>query len=158
MNVILIDQTNNEFIAEINIARKKELSTLKEWNFNWAELHSKKGKIYRLKLKSEIVGLIKLEWQNEEHFTLANIELSPINIGSKGKFSNAAEILFAYSALMSFKLNKGAYKGFLAFKSKGRLIQHYTNKYNAELVFRDRMIISPTNCRILIKQHLKLEI
>jgi len=67
-------------------------------------------------------------------------------------------LLFAYSALQSFRLNNSAYKGFLAFKSKGMLINHYLEKYNAELVYRERMIISPKNCELLIKTHLKIEI
>lgn len=158
MKVILIDQKEIESEGEIVLASKKNLKNLENWNFDWFELYSSRSTIYKLHIKKEIIGLLKLEWENEYHFNLANIELSPINIGSKGKFKNVADILFAYAALQSFKLNKAEYKGFLAFKSKGKLINHYIEKYNAELLFRDRMIISPSNCKLLIMKQLKIEL
>jgi len=140
------------------LLKSKDLRNLMNWNFDWVKLNSANSEIYKLTLNEKILGLVKHEWQNENHFRIANIEISPSNIGSKGNFKNAAELLFAYSALMSFKYNKGAYNGFLAFKSKGRLIKHYEKKYNAQLVFRENMIISPKNCKTLIKNHLKIEI
>jgi len=158
MEVILLDRRGKEIEGQILMATRNDVKKLKDWNFNWDELFSKKSTIYKLQLKDQIIGLVKHHWENEEHFNLANIELSPRNIGSKGQYKNAADLLFAYSALQSFKIYKKGYKGFLAFKSKGKLINHYVKKYKAELVFRDRMIISPRNCKILIKENLKIEI
>jgi len=158
MKVVLIDQNEIESEGKIILAIKKSLKKLKNWNFAWSELYSNKSTIYKLEINEEIVGLIKLDWENEDHFNIANIEVSPNNIGSKGKYKNASDLLFAFSALQSFKLNKAGYKGFLAFKSKGKLINHYIEKYNAELVFRERMIISPKNCKTLIKNQLKIEL
>jgi len=158
MKVILIDQKENESVGEIVLATKNNLKSLQNWNFDWVKLFKTESSIYKLQIEKEILGLVKLDWENEDHFNLSNIEISPSNIGSKGQYKNTADLLFAYSALQSFKLNKGGYKGFLAFKSKGKLINHYSKKYNAELVFRERMIISPSNCKLLIQKQLKIEI
>lgn len=158
MVVKILDQKENEFEAQIVTASKNDLETIKNWNFDWVELYSSKAQFYKLVYKSKINGLIKIKWENPEHFILDNIELAPKNVGTKGEIKNAAELLFAYCALLSFNLNKGPYKGFLSFKSKGSLIKHYSKKYKAELVFREMMIISPSNCKLLIKNHLKLEI
>jgi len=158
MKVILLDQKEIESVGVITLARKKELKNLENWNFNWFELCSARSAIYKLQSEGETIGLVKLDWENENHFNLANIEVSPDNIGSKGKYKNAADLLFAYAALLSFKLNKSQYKGFLSFISKGKLINHYIEKYNAELVFRERMIISPRNCKSLIEKQLKIEL
>jgi hypothetical protein len=158
VNVVLIDRKNIEIQGKILVASKKSLKSLKDWNFNWLELYSTHSTIYKLQIEKEIIGLAKLDWENEDHFNLANVEVSPDNVGSKGQYKNAADLLFAYSALQSFKLNKNAYKGFLSFISKGKLISHYIEKYNAELVFRERMIISPKNCKALIEEQLKIKL
>jgi hypothetical protein len=89
---------------------------------------------------------------------MKNIEIAPSNYGSKGKYINAAQILMSYACLLSFEFNKGPYKGYLTFISKGRLIDHYVEKYNAELVYRERSQINPINGLKLIKKHLNLDL
>ena len=64
----------------------------------------------------------------------------------------------AYGCLLSFELNKGPYKGYLSFISKGELIDYYIEKYNAELMYRERMYINPINGIKLIKKHLNKEL
>jgi len=66
--------------------------------------------------------------------------------------------LISFACLKSFELNKGNYKGFLVFTSKGTLIEYYQKKYNAELIFRERMIINPNIGKRLIKTNLEIDI
>jgi len=90
------------------------------------------------------------------YFEMTNLELAPANFGSDGQIDNVAGCLIAYACLLTFKLNEGNYKGYLAFTSKGELIPHYEQNYYAELVYREKMIISPLNGKKLIKKYLNL--
>ncbi len=121
MLVKILDRHGAEFSGSIVEAQKSELKKVKNWNFQWSKLFDNHSWIFKLVCKSEIIGLIKIKWENPDHFVLANIELSPDNIGSNGTYKNATEILIAYSALLSFKLNKGPYKGFWHLPVKGIL-------------------------------------
>ena len=145
--------------AEISIATKIELPKRKEnWKFNWKSLYEENSMIYKLNYEEDIQGLLKMSLVEEGYYEMKNLELSPKNYGSKGKYGKVTGCLLAYACLLTFELNPGKYQGFLSFKSKGELITHYESMYRAELVFRDRMIISPPNGIQLIKEYLNIEI
>jgi len=158
VHVPLIDKKGNRVNGEILETKHTQLKKLKDWNFNWYELaKSVKSKVYKLQTQ-EIEALLLIQFIDDEFFEMKNIEVAPSNYGSRGKYINAAQILMSYACLLSFEFNKGPYKGYLSFFSKGRLIDYYIEKYNAELVFRERMQINPTNGLKLIKKHLKIDI
>ena len=158
MQVHLIDKKGKNFNAEISKAKNTDLKKLKGWNFNWSELaKSKKSEVYKLQTQ-EIEALLMIHYLDDEFFEMKNIEVAPSNYGSNGNYINAAQILMSYACLLSFEFNKGPYKGYLTFISKGRLIDYYIEKYNAELVFRERMQINPVNGLKLIKKHLNLDL
>lgn len=158
MQVKLIDKKKNERNAEIIEAKKSDLNKLNNWKFKWIDLYdSKNSKIYKLKTE-DIEGLMKIEFFESDFFEMKNIEVSPSNFGSSGKFINVAQILISYGCLLSFELNKGPYNGYLSFISKGELIDYYIKEYNAELAFRERMYINPYEGLKLIKKHLKIEL
>lgn len=158
MQVLLFDKNGKSFKAEIFKANNADLKKLKGWNFNWSELtKSKKSQIYKLQTQ-EIEALLMIHYLDDEFFEMKNIEVAPSNYGSKGKYINAAQILMSYACLLSFEFNKGPYKGYLTFISKGRLIDYYVEKYNAELVYKERMQINPINGLKLIKKHLNLDL
>lgn len=150
---------NKELIAEIRPVKKSEIKKLSNnWKFNWLELYSSKSKFYQVNFENEVQGLIKLELENESYYVLKNIEVSPENYGSKGRFKNIAELLMSYACLKSFELNTGNYKGYLVFTSKGALIEYYQEKYQAELIFRERMVIGPQKGKELILKNLKIDL
>ena len=158
MQVKLIDKKKNERNAEIIEAKKSDLNKLNNWKFNWIDLYdSKNSKIYKLKTEY-IEGLMKIEFFESDFFEMKNIEVSPSNFSSSGKFINVAQILISYGCLLSFELNNGPYNGYLSFISKGELIDYYIKEYNAELAFRERMYINPYEGLKLIKKHLKIEL
>lgn len=158
MKVILLNNNGQERNAEILEAKKSELRKTKDWKFNWVELNDfKKARIFQLRTE-EIEGLMKIEFLEPEFFEMKNIEVSPRNFGSNGKYLNVAQLLISYGCLLSFELNKGPYEGFLSFVSKGELIDYYIKEYNAELAFRERMYINPHEGLKLIKKHLKIEL
>lgn len=159
VQVKIVDKKQKESIAEIRIANKSDLkNTSKDWKFNWLQLHTSKSKFYQLIHENKIQGLIKLEEENELYYVLKNIEVAPINYGSKGQFKNIADLLISFACLKSFELNKGNYKGFLVFTSKGSLIEYYETKYGAKSIFRERMIISPGQGKKLILKNLKINL
>lgn len=160
MKVNLYDNENRRSKSGTIVkATKKELPTSKSnWNFDWKSLHSKNALVFKLSYEEEIQGLMKMTQVGEGYYEMSNLELSPENYGSNGKFENVAGCLIAYGCLLTFELNTGSYKGYLAFTSKGELIPHYEKHYYAELVYREKMIIFPENGKKLIKKYLKLKI
>ena len=158
MQVKLIEKNKKVRNAEIIEAQKSDLKKAKKWKFDWIELYEpKNSKIFQLKTE-DVEGLMKIEFFESDFFEMKNIEVAPSNYGSNGKFINVAQILISYGCLLSFELNKGPYNGYLSFISKGELIDYYIEKYNAELAFRERMIINPHEGMKLIKKHLKIEL
>ena len=158
MKVKLYDNSRNKnIVGSISLATKKELPKTK-WKFDWNSLHSKNSKIYKLEYEEEIQGLLKMIQIDDGYHEMSNLELAPVNYGTKGRISNVAGCLIAYGCLLTFQLNEENYKGHLAFTSKGELIPHYEKYYHAELVYREKMIIFPANGKKLIKKYLKLEI
>ena len=159
VQVKIRNSRKKEFTAQIEQFTRTDLKLIKsDWKFNWKQLYDSKAKFYKVNYEDQTQGIIKLEEENDLYFVLKNIEVAPWNFGSKGKFNNVAEILISFACLQSFELNKGNYKGFLVFTSKGKLIEYYQKKYNAELIFRERMIINPNIEKQLIKTNLKIDI
>ena len=159
VQVIIKNRRNKEFTAQIERFTKKNLKDVdSEWKFNWKQLFNESGKFFAISFEQKIQGIIKLEEENDSYYVLKNIEVAPWNYGSKGKFKNIAEILMSYACLKSFELNKGNYKGFLVFTSKGNLIEYYQKKYYAELIFRERMIINSQIGKQLILSNLGIEL
>lgn len=159
MQVTIRNKRNKEFAAQIETFTKKDLKSIgSEWKFNWKQLFSSDAKYFMVCYENQIQGIIKLEEENDSYYVLKNIEVAPWNYGSTGKFKNIAEILMSYACLKSFELNKGNYKGFLVFTSKGNLIEYYQEKYGAELIFRERMIINSEIGKKLILSNLEIDL
>lgn len=157
MKVSIIDKNNITYDGFIYEATEVDIQKLPQnWKFDWSTIFQSDRLTYKIVKDDEIQGLLKLEWENEAYVIMKNIEVSPENCGKGGRFSNIAELLISFACYQTFRLNKGHYVGYLAFTSKGRLMEYYQNKYGAELVFRERMIIAPKPALELIKKHLKL--
>lgn len=156
MQIQLLDKEGQKQSAELLEAKSSDLKKLEKWQFDWSELAKyKNSKIYKIQTQ-DIESLMMIQFIEDDFFEMKNIEVSPKNYGSKGKYINAAQIMIAYGCLLSFEFNKGPYQGYLSFISKGGLIDYYIKKYNAELVFRERMQINPVNGLKLIKEHLNI--
>jgi len=145
-------------IGRILQAFKKDLpKSDSDWNFDWKSLYSRNTLVFKLTYEDDIQGLLKMSKVDEGYYEMSNLELSPNNFGPNGKFDKIAGCLIAYACLLTFELNQGEYKGYLAFTSKGELIEHYEKQYFAELVFREKMIIFPENGKKLIRKYLNLK-
>jgi plasmid maintenance system antidote protein VapI len=154
VNVSIFDRSGNKLDAQIRETKLEDLQLLKKWKFDWSENIINGGLCFKIVKDDKIQGLLKLEWENGEYVIMKNIETAPHNFGSKGKFVNIAEILISFACYQTFKLNFGPYKGYLGFIGKGALIEYYEKKYNAQLVFKERMIIPPNSGAQLVKKYL----
>ncbi len=159
MKISIKDSDGKIYDGYITEADEIEIKSLSpQWKFRWEEIYQSDQLTFKLVKDEEIQGLLKLTWENDEYVIMENIEVSPTNFGSKGQFVNIAELLISFACYQTFKLNKGSYIGYLAFTSKGSLIEYYQETYGAELIFRERMIIGPKSAIKLIKKHLKLNL
>lgn len=160
MKVFILDSaTNRNVLAQITEAEKSELPKKNEgWSFGWKKLYEKEALVYKLSFENEVQGLLKLKRIEDSFYEMTNLELKSSNLGSKGRYHKIAGCLIAFACLKSFELNKGNYEGFLSFTSKGELIKHYEKNYYAELVFKEKMIITPNNGRKLIEEYLNIEL
>ena len=142
--VSLKDIIENEYDGfNIEATKSDILKITKKWKFNWSEIFCNDRLTFKIVKDNTIQGLLKLEWENDEYIIMKNIEVSPSNFESKGVYSNIVKLLISFACYQTFKLNSGGYSGYLAFTSKGNLIEYYMQKYDTELIFRERMIIAP---------------
>lgn len=144
--------------AEIVEASYKDMPLKKDgWNFSWRTLFKKKnGQLYVLRLKSNpsaIQGVLLLK-QQAAMLIMDLIEIAPHNIGrSTKRYAYVAGCLIAFSCRESFKL-ESAYKGFLTFESKTKLIDWYIENYYAKIAMGQKMFIEPMDGQKLIDEYL----
>ena len=143
--VYILDVFSNKLVeAEIVPIDKKNVPLKKDgWKFNWRKaMMNTQSNGYVLKLKTEsktIEGAILLKIE-EKMLIMDILEIAPHNVGRKKKYDYVAGVLIAYACRKSFTL-EGAYKGFLVFVSKTKLIDLYRAKYGAKLALGQRMYI-----------------
>jgi len=110
------------------------------WRFNWKkEGQYPDREFYKLLVHNDNVvqGLLSLQTA-EDYIEMHLIETAPHNYGSAKMYAGAPGNLVAFACRKSFEMG---FEGFVAFRAKTRLIQHYINSLGAEVIFRDRMCI-----------------
>ena len=103
-------------------------------------------------------GVLMLTLIDEEMLFMNNIEVSPGNYGSEGKYKNVAGGLIAYACYKSFELGKQHYLGYLTFDSKTKLIELYQNKYGATFAMGQKMFFDPQAGKALMRKYLSLNL
>lgn len=159
MNIYLKHRITKQLVrAKIIKAQKKDMPS--DWKFNWKELYNKDSMFYKIVLENNsdtIEGLLMVTLLNDEMIYLNNIEVGPHNYGKNGIYDFVAGCLFSFTCNLSFLHAKGAYKGYVVFDSKTKLIEHYQKKYGAVLISRQRMCIYKEISIKLIKDYLGIE-
>jgi len=126
----------------------------KGWRFNWKnEFKYNDRRLYKLVINTgtTIQGLISLQ-PVENYIEMHLIETAPHNYGSSKQYVGVPGNLVAFACKMSFD---AGFDGFVGFKAKTRLIQHYIDTLGAELLFRDRMSISGSSAKKLVNSYYK---
>lgn len=125
----LIDrQTGLE--QETEIAQVKGLS-LSCWLFDWNIEFENGHTVYALRLKgqTQIQGLISFDIDTENKAVFVHLaESAPHNVGSKGRYLGVGGHLFAEAVKKSME---AGYEGFVHFKAKTSLINHYEKSLGA---------------------------
>jgi hypothetical protein len=155
--IYILDSINRELVKSEIVKADSKLLPLKKigWNFNWKQI-SREGVIYVLRTidsPDQIEGALCLKVEYDM-LIMDALELAPHNIGKKNKrYDYVAGCLIAFACRESFKIS-GAYKGFLTFVSKTKLIGWYSKKYGAEIALGQRMFIDWENGERLIEKYL----
>jgi len=150
-------RSGRSFETEILPVTAKDLEKILKkngWQFNWRkEFELKERKLYKLVLKehSAIEGLISYQIE-ENYIEMHLIETAPHNFGASKKYVGVPANLVAYACKTSFDLD---FDGYVAFTSKTQLIKHYIDTLGAELIFRNRMIISGKAAKKLVNSYYK---
>jgi len=125
----------------------------KDWRFDWrAELKYPNREVYKLTTidnPSIIQGLISLG-DNNDHIFMHLIESVNFNIGKSKLYLGVPGNLVAFACKCSFE---AGYSGFIGFLSKSRLIDHYKETLNAEIMYGNYMSINTKSAMILINKY-----
>ena len=165
-NIFYIDKVTNSiedavtgktFETDVKIVMPSDLkNVLKKngWRFNWRiELEKSDRQLYKLVIREDdvIQGLISLQ-PVENYIEMHLIETAPHNYGSSKKYLGVPANLVAFACKSSFD---AGFEGFVAFRAKTRLIQHYKDTLGATLIFRDRMSISGNSSKKIVNSYYK---
>ena len=147
--------SGKRFIASVQPASEKDLKRLFKkdgWQFTWKQEYKIPCRqILKLVIDgdNEIQGLLSLEViESGKFIEMLLIETAPHNYGRNKRFLNVAGNLVAFACKMSIDLG---FEGYLSFRAKTKLIQHYEINLGARLVSRNnRMIIYPREAEKLV--------
>jgi len=133
----------------------KETTKSKGWKFNWKlELADIVKDVYKLTIIQNpkiIQGLVSLSIESD-HIAMHLLENAPFNIGRKKLYEGVAGNLVAFCCKISFQ---NGMDGFVAFRSKTKLIEHYIKTLGAIHLRGQKMIIPSESAKILVDKYFK---
>ncbi|HVU57409.1 MAG TPA: hypothetical protein VHD83_20240 [Puia sp.] len=141
-------------IAPITFHDLKKILKKNGWKFNWKKESQYPGRqLYKLVIRGDevIQGLISVQIL-EKYVEMYLIETAPHNFGRKKKYIGVAANMVAFACKMSFEMG---FEGYVGFRAKTKLIQHYIDTLGAELLFKDRMQISEKSAEKLVNSYFK---
>lgn len=157
-NSILNTISGDSFQTDVILLTKadlKEITKKKGWNFDWkSEFNDIKKEVYKLTIEHNpniIQGLLSVTIETD-HIYMDLLESAPFNIGKNKLYEGVAGNLVAYACKLSFQ--KG-YEGFVAFKAKTQLIEHYEKTLGAFHFKNQRMIIETKASKFLVEKYFK---
>lgn len=123
------------------------------WLFDWSVPHSNGYEIYELLIKGseERQGLIALKHIRDQLYTHVDIvESAPMNRGKNGVYQGVGAHLFAIACKLSWNAGN---EGFVQFKAKSNLVEHYRQTLNAQNIDAQNMFIDSYAALALIKKY-----
>ena len=150
---------DTEFRLVAKTITKEDSEKLKAegWKFDWSIPHQDNCEIYALTLKdsTEIEGLIALKHFRSQFFTFVElVESAPHNYGHNGKFIGVGAHLFAIACKLSWDVGN---EGFVQFKAKSDLVEHYRETLKAKNIDAQNMYIDSHAALFLIKTYFSEE-
>lgn len=155
-NSILNTISGDSFQTDVHPIAKSDLKLLgknKGWLFSWVdELKFADRSVYKLTIRHNpniIQGLVSIS-DNQDHIYLHLVESAPFNLGKHKLYEGVPGNLFAFACKQSWD---NGYQGFVSFKSKTKLIQHYSRSLGAVHIGEQKMVIFPNEALKLIKKY-----
>ncbi len=131
----------------------KKITNQTGWEFNWKwEFMQPKREVYKLSISNNpqvIQGLMSLEVQSD-HVHMHLIESAPFNKGKTKVYVGVPGNLVAFACKLSFQRG---HEGNIAFLSKSKLVQHYTESLGARPIGGRIMIIETISALKLINKY-----
>ena len=127
------------------------------WLFDWSIPHSNGYEIYELLIKGsdECQGLIALKHIRDQLYTHVDVvESAPKNRGKNGKYQGVGAHLFAIACKLSWDVGN---EGFVQFKAKTDLVEHYRETLKAKNIDAQTMYIDSHAALNLIKTYFSEE-
>ncbi len=130
----------------INVSRKG-----RGWHFNWLEIGNQREMIvYKITYRRQIQGLVAFFRPSREDgvVPVTNFEAAPRNFGHSGVFGVGPTL----AAIVCRRSVDWGFDGFIAFKAKTRLVEHYRKHFGAKVVFGDNMVVDEYAAKKLIEK------
>ena len=150
--------TGDSFSTEVSLLIKSDLKLVTKknnWLFNWrAEYDDLQKEVYKLTIANNphvIQGLISLTIESD-HVFMHLIESAPFNKGKQKVYVGVSGNLVAYACKLSFQRG---FDGFLSFRSKTQLIDHYIQSLGAYHFGGHLMIIATEAAEKLVSKYFK---
>lgn len=128
------------------------------WNFDWSVPHKNGYEVYELLLKGDdtVQGMIALKHIRQSYYTHIDIvEAAPWNVGRDGKFQGVGAHLFAIACKLSWDVGN---EGYVQFKAKTNLVEHYKDTLGAQNIDSQNMYIDSYGALKLIRKYFKEDI
>ena len=126
--------TGDSFATDVLPITKRDLKGLSKksgWQFDWKEEFSLPDRdLYKLTITNNttvVQGLISLSITSDNVYVHL-IENAPFNIGSKKMYAGVAGNLMAFACKLSFQHGTD---GYVSFRAKTKLIDHYVKTLDA---------------------------
>lgn len=155
-NSIVNTISGDSFPTDVTPITSKDLKNItrkKGWIFNWKHEHKLSDRqVFKLTIQNNhdiIQGLLSIS-DYTDHYYLHLIESSPFNLGKKKLYEGVPGNLFAFTCKVS---KEKGYQGFVSFRSKSRLINHYEKTIGATHIGGQKMIIFPDEALKLIEKY-----
>ena len=135
----------------------KTITKRNEWLFDWkAEFKLADRDVYKLAIRdnlSIIQGLISLT-EREDHIYMHLIESAPFNRGKEKVYFGVPGNLVAFACKFAF--HRG-FEGYLSFRSKSTLLDHYEKTLGAQHIGGQIMVINTISALKLIDKYFKIK-
>lgn len=155
---ILNTISGDSFQTEVQRLMKPDLNNVAKkhrWNFDWRkELQQNDREVYKLVIGSSpivIQGLLSVSVK-ADHVYMNLLESAPFNIGKNKLYEGVAGNLVAFACKLSFQ--RGC-DGFVAFRAKTKLIEHYTQTLGAVHFGGHLMVIDTEAAKTLVDKYFK---
>ena len=163
-NCLLLRETGEEWDTQYRLISrtitKPAAEKLREagWQFDWSIPHTNGYEVYELLLKDteDCQGMIAIKHIRSQLYTHVDIaESAPQNKGRKGKYQGVGAHLFAIACKLSWDAGN---EGFVQFKAKTDLVQHYKETLNAKNIDKQNMYLDCYDAVRLIRIYFSQEV